>query len=104
MRAGGGVRARVHNGVPFADGLCSNASLRLFQDVGQVQDQHVAAAAAQAAADIHQATSIGGDYRIDAGAFDERCLVFDHGPADGGEADRERAAEAAAFVKALQQH
>ena len=62
----------------------------------------LALAASQAAADVHQAAGVGGDDAIDAGLLDEGGLVVHHRAADVRIANRERTAEAAAFVEAFE--
>src|SRR5262245_25868559 len=62
----------------------------------------LAAAAAQTAGNVHEATGIGGDHHVRAALVDEGSLFLDHGAADAGKAHRKGAAEATTFVEALQ--
>src|SRR5262245_39882398 len=77
-----------------------NTSAR--EDLRQVHEADLAAAAAQAAADIHQAPGVGRDDDVGACLLDERRLVLHHGAADAGIAHGKGAAEAAAFIRALE--
>src|SRR5258708_28650078 len=64
-----------------------------------MQRSYLAAASSQAAADVHEAAGIRCYHGIDAGLLDESCFILHHRPADAGEANGKRAAEAAAFVE-----
>src|SRR5262249_28038919 len=78
--------------------------LRLLQHLGQVQRPDLAAAAAQAAANVHQAAGVGGNNHVGAAALDEGCLVLYHRATNTRETHCEGAAEAAALIAALQGH
>src|SRR4051794_33932520 len=72
------------------------------EDFGEVDRADAPSAAAEATADVHEAARVGGNDAVGAGPLDEGHLVGDHRSTDAGIADRERAAEAAALVEALE--
>ena len=55
-----------------------------------MQDSHAAAAAVQAASDVHQAASVGRHHGVDAGFLNVRGLVLDHRAADARVSVRKR--------------